>query len=436
MGGLSLPGTTAAAKQARKLLHPLRGELKRLLCDLVRTNTVAIPPHGAETPAQLILRDFLRGKGLRPEVYETEFITHSGHHLLQKNRNYKGRKNLVVRVPGSGRGKSLLLNGHMDTVPPGITPWTASPWSGLSHKGRIYGLGSIDMKGGLVANAGVACALRAAGARMGGDLICESVIDEEWGGGGGTLAARLRGDSADACVVSEGTQLQIFRGTRGGIVVDLIVEAGDPASYFSQGEVLSPAIPLGRLLGWVDSLSQQRKKVRKRGAYASFPDPAPVQVLAIEASGFNPQIPLSVPLAGSLRLYVQFLPHENVNAVIGKIRNSLAAFQKSDVFFRAHPILWKPVLEQPLLGHEISIEHPWTRCMIASSSASMGRTPLITGAPYPCDASIIQHEFGIPTLVFGPCGAGSHNPDEFVEFASVIQAAEVLLTAALEWCAG
>ncbi|MGC2504496.1 MAG: M20/M25/M40 family metallo-hydrolase [Silvibacterium sp.] len=436
MGRSSLSTTTTAAKEARKLLRPLRGELKRLLCDLIRTNTVAIPPNGNETPAQLILRDFLREKGLRPEVYKTDFITRSGSHLLQKNRNYAGRKNLVVRLAGSGRGKSLLLNGHMDTVPPGKTPWAASPWSGSSSKGRIYGLGSIDMKGGLVANAGVACALRAAGARLGGDLICESVIDEEWGGGGGTLAARLRGDSADACVVSEGTHLDIFRGTRGGFVVDLIVEAGDPASYFSQGEVLSPAIPMGRLLGWVDSLSQRRKKVRKFGAYASFPDPAPVQVLAIEANGFDPVIPLSVPLTGAVRLYMQFLPHENVSAVIAEIRNSLTAFQKSDVFFRAHSIRWKPVLEQPLLGHEIPLEHPWTRCMTASASAALGKEPVVTGAPYPCDASLIHREFGIPTLVFGPCGAGSHNPDEYVEFMSVMQTAEVLLTAALEWCVG
>ena len=97
--------------------------------------------------------------------------------------------------------------------------------SGLVRKGRVYGLGSVDMKGGIAANAGVACALRAAGVRLGGDLMCESVIDEEWGGGGGTLAARLRGDTADACVISEGTQLEIFRATRGGLVVHLIVEA-------------------------------------------------------------------------------------------------------------------------------------------------------------------------------------------------------------------
>ena len=53
---------------------------------------------------------------------------------------------------------------------------------------------------------------------------------------------------------------------------------------------------------------------------------------------------------------------------------------------------------------------------------------------HPCDASLLSREFGIPTLVFGPCGAGAHNKDEYVEIKSVLQTTEVLLAAALEWC--
>jgi acetylornithine deacetylase len=436
MSRAPLPTTATAAKRARKSLLPLRGDLRRLLRDLVRTNTVAIPPKGNETPGQLILRDFFRQRGIRAELYDTDFIVNSGSRLLRRGRDYAGRKNLTARLTGSGRGKSLLLNGHMDTVPPGKAHWSASPWSGLSREGRIYGLGSFDMKGGIVAQAGVVCALRAMNARLGGDLIFESVVDEEWGGGGGTLAARLRGDSADACVISEGTQLEIFRASRGGFVVDLIVEAGDATSYFSQGEIVSPAVPLGRLLQWVDALVQRRKKIKKSGAYAAFHDPAPVQVLVIEANRLDPEIPLSVPLTGVVRLYLQFLPHENVDSVIKEIRNSLIAFQKSDTFFRFYPIQWKPLLDHPLLGHEISANHLWARCMIESANTVFGKAPVVTAAPYPCDAYLMHREFGIPTLLFGPCGGGAHNPNEYVGFESVMRTAEVILTAALEWCNG
>ena len=132
---------------------------------------------------------------------------------------------------------------------------------------------------------------------------------------------------------------------------------------------------MGRLLGWVKSLSVQRKNLKKLGAYASFSDPVPVQVLAIEANGFDPMIPLSVPLSGAIRFYVQFLPNEEVGSVIAQIRSSLATFQKSDPFFRSHPIRWDSALEQPLIGHEIPLEHPWTRCMIDSAGASLEKKP-------------------------------------------------------------
>jgi len=426
-------GSASAARLARRLLGPLRQDIIRLIQELVRTDTVAIPPNGNETAGQLVLRDFLKRYAVRAELYETKFVTRSQHPWKHTERNYAGRKNLVAAVVGSGRGKGLLLNGHMDTVPP-KAKWFDSPWSGAIKKGRVYGLGGFDMKGGLAAQAAVVCALKAAGVRLGGDVILESVVDEEWGGGGGTIAARLRGESADACVICEGTQLEIFRATRGGFVVDLIVEAGNPEKYFSKDEVLSPAVPLGRLLGWVDSWTKRRAKQKTHGAYAEFPDPAPVQVLAVEANRFDPDSPLSVPSRAAIRVYFQFLPEENVSAVIRQIKSSLKEFERSDLFFRRHRIQWKPVVTPPLLGHELQAEHPWTQCMINSATACLGKKPVVTAAPYPCDAFLIHREGGIPTLLFGPMGAGAHNPNEYVKIDSVLKTSEVLLTAALEWC--
>ncbi|MFP5229161.1 MAG: M20 family metallopeptidase [Acidobacteriota bacterium] len=418
--------------QAAKLIRPLKGQLRRLLQELVRTRSVAVLAGGNETPAQRVLARFFREQGIRPELYDTAFILKSKFPQVRRQKSYAGRKNLSVRLTGTGRGRSLLLNAHMDTVPAGQGTWTDSPWSGRWAKGRVEGLGSFDMKGGLVANAAVVCALRRAGLRPGGDLLFESVVDEEWGGGGGTIAARLRGDTADACVIPEGTQLEIYRATRGGFVVDLIVEAGDPAAYFSSGEVVSPAIPLGRLLGWVEKLSRKRAKVKAAGAYRGFADPVPVQVLAVEANRCDPEVPLSVPSRGTVRVYMQFLPAEDVDGVIAETKQELEAFCAADSFFRQWPVQWTPLIGGPLYGQEVPADHPWLRCMEQSAAQVLGKT-VTTAAPYPCDAGLIQRDFGIPTLLFGPRGAGAHNPDEYVEFESVLQAAEVLLTAALAW---
>ena len=428
--------THNTARDARKLLRSLHGELKLLLQQLVRTNSVAIPPGGIETPAQRVLQNFFHEHGVRAQLYATEFIERSANPLVRKNRTYRGRKNLSVRLDGTGRGKSLLLNGHMDTVPAGKAQWTRSPWSGLFRGGCVRGLGSFDMKGGLVANAAVICALKKSGIKTGGDVVFESVVDEEWGGGGGTIAARLKEGCADACIISEGTQLDIYRATRGGFVVDLSVDAGDPAAYFSNSEVVSPAVPIGRLLGWIEGWTKKRAKVKKTGAYSSFADPAPVQVLAVQANALDMVVPLSVPSSATVRVYFQFLPEEDVEAVIQDIRDSLRQFEANDAFFRKYSVQWTPLIGAPLLGHELPADHPWTRCMAASATAVLGRKPAVTAAPYPCDAGLMHRDFGIPTLLFGPCGAGAHNPDEYVEFESVLQTAEVLLAATLEWANG
>jgi len=118
---------------------------------------------------------------VRAELYTTEFIEKSVNPLVRKTRTYRGRKNLSARLSATGRGKSLLLNGHMDTVPTGNVPWSRSPWSGAYRDGCIHSLGSFDMKGRVAASAAVICAMKKAGIKTGGDILFESVVDEEWG---------------------------------------------------------------------------------------------------------------------------------------------------------------------------------------------------------------------------------------------------------------
>ena len=168
------------------------------------------------------------------------------------------------------------------------------------------------MKGGLAAQCAVAIALRKAGVRPGGDLLVESVVDEEFAGGGGTLAGRLHGTTADACAIAEPTNEAVLRASRGGHFFDIVCRAGDPSAYFSKDEVVSPAVPMGRLLGWIDAWTARRRQVDRGETYRDFPDPAPVQVLALEANRFDPDIPWSVPLEARVRVYFQFLPHEDV----------------------------------------------------------------------------------------------------------------------------
>lgn len=424
----------SSAQSASTLLAPLETDLIRLLQALVQTDTVAVPPNGEEAAGQRLLQEFLTAHGVASECYATEFVRDSGHPWCRSDRDYSGRPNLLASISGTGRGRSLLFSGHMDTVPVGRGQWSGSPWSGAIRDGRLYGRGSFDMKGGLVAQFAVLCALRKAGILLGGDLFCESVVDEEWGGGGGTLAARLHGPQADACVIAEGTQEEVALATRGGAVIDLTCDAGDATAYFSTEEVVSPAAAIGRLLGWIESWNERRRLIPRGEAYRDFPDPAPVQILAIEANRIDLVNPLAVPLSGAVRFYMQFLPHEDGREVLSLVRQSLDAFCRDDKFFSQHPVQWRPMFDPPLQGHELSPDHEWSRCFTGCASASLGKAVTVSAAPYPCDAFLIHREFGTPSLLFGPRGGGAHNVDEYVEIASVLKTAEVLLSAALEWC--
>ena len=183
---------------------------------------------------------------------------------------------------------------------------------------------------------------------------------------------------------------------------------------------------------WTD----RRASLNTSGAYAGFPDPTPLQILAIESNVLRSDVPLSVPHKAAVRLYFQFLPDEDAQALLRSVRDSLEEFVRSDAFFRTHPVSWTPFYDPPLLGHELAVDHPWIACMARNVTACLGKPAEVTAAPYPCDAFLLQREFGIPTLLFGPNGGGAHNRDEYVELASVMFTAEALLATALEWCQG
>ena len=428
------PQPPAAVRDARRLLRPLRAEILALARTLVQTDSVSIPPDGHETAAQEVLARALRRHRVEVELYDVGFLKRSRHPYVRRDRQYGGRKNLVACVPGTGRGHSLLLSGHIDTVPTRPNPWQMSPWSGAVRGGRLYGRGSWDMKGGLAAQCAVAIALRKAGVRPGGDVLVESVVDEEFAGGGGTLAGRLHGTTADACAIAEPTNEAVLRASRGGHFFDIVCRAGDPSSYFSKDEVVSPAVPMGRLLGWIDAWTATRRQLDRGETYRDFPDPAPVQVLALEANRFDADIPWSVPLEARVRVYFQFLPHEDVATRVAEIEASLRDFAAADPFFRKHPLEVRRLVDPPLEGHELPADHPWTRCLHGAAKGVLGPEVPLTAAEWPCDAFLTQKHFGVPTLVFGPRGAGAHNADEYVETASILRTAEVYLAAALEWC--
>ena len=172
-----------------------------LLGDLVRARASS----GRETAAQEIVAARLREAGCQVEVFDVDAARLS---VLPDwgptGLEYAGRPDVVGIIRGTGGGRSLILNAHVDAVAPGPAElWERDAWSAEIVGDRLYGRGSWDDKAGVATLVWLVEALRDAGTRLAGDLIVESVIEEEISGNG-TLACAERGYRADAAVVIDG----------------------------------------------------------------------------------------------------------------------------------------------------------------------------------------------------------------------------------------
>ncbi len=203
-------------------VEALRDYLIATAQELVRTPSVNHPPTGDEHACQMIVASHLRAAGVTPEVYDLKAVPGlDTHPSYWPGRDYAQRPNVSARRRGAGGGRSLVLSGHIDTVPLGTQPWKHDPFGGQIEDGKLFGLGAYDMKSGVALILGVMRVLTELDLVLKGDLIAETVVDEEFGGVNGTLAGRVRGDNGDAMIITEPSDLAIWNGVRGGRVAHI-----------------------------------------------------------------------------------------------------------------------------------------------------------------------------------------------------------------------
>lgn len=224
--------SSLAERSALDAVDRLGPRATALLQELVRIPSLT----GDEEAVQQVVARVMQEIGLEVDVWEpdaADLAPYSEH--VGEFETLAGRPNVVGKWSGSGGGKSLILNGHIDTVEPGaLDQWVVDPFSAEIRDRRVLGRGSLDMKAGVVANIVAAAALRDVGWQPAGDLIVESVVSEE-DGGAGTLAAILRGYTADACIITEPTACSIVV-AQGGSLVFRIHISGKSAHAAARNE--------------------------------------------------------------------------------------------------------------------------------------------------------------------------------------------------------
>lgn len=403
------------------------GRLVEILSDLVRIPSENKPPAGAERACQEYVAGFLRGLGWDVDVYSPVDVPGiEKHPLYWPGREYAGRCNVTARRAAAGKGRSLLLSGHVDTVPAGSRPWTHPPFAAVREGNRLYGRGSMDMKAGLATSLWLAEALDALKIALAGDLLIESVVDEEFGGVNGTLAARLRGYRADAAVICEPTALRITPAQRGGRLVHLSLSAPGDIFADEQGGVISQ---LRSLLDALPAFAAAREKRAPRHPYYEhLAARAPVSVTCVSSGAWGFDEPITVPLACRVEIFMQAMPGETREEIDAQF---LTWLEQTAAGFPVRPEIAFPIRWLP--ASVLAPDAPLITELAGSAREVLGREPAIQGMEAPCDMYVF-HQMGIPAVLWGARGGNAHAPDEYVELDSALDAARVLGEFVVRWC--
>lgn len=451
MSDMSVTALELAAASRERSVESLRA--------LVRVPSLT----GEEGPAQSHVAELLKELGAETEVLPldvaalferfpsvAQYPTHWQHDLilpyshlptyvalkesgLENVLNYRDRPNVVGTFKGTGGGRSLILNGHIDTVT--IEPtdaWTRNPFSGDIDGGLMYGRGTSDMKGGLMAAIMAMAYLREAGVELKGDVIIQSVVNEEHAGNG-TLDLVRRGCRADGAIVLEPTNNRVAVSHPGGIYWQVTVPGimRSPGARWD-GDRQEGVSAIEKLPRIIDAL------LAVEYAFNSVPNDDPMEAgrapfaltIGKVAGGFY-----ETATAGeaTLRGGGYFSPVVgDVADVMKKFKSAIQDVNDDDDFLREHPA------KLDFLHHDDSTRQSPQIPLAVHAGEVVGRRGGLAEAcagPFACDMRHLVNQAGIPAIIFGPGSiAQAHKPDEHIVIEEYLECIGHLIEFIASWC--
>ena len=325
------------------------------------------------------------------------------------------RSNIIGILRGKGNGKTLLLNGHMDTV--GIAGMEIEALRAEYKRGRVYGRGSADMKAGIAAMISACESIRSAGIQLKGDVLLTLVVDEEFKSIG--TEKLLEFYTADAAIVCEPTDLKIGLAHKGFVwgVVDIF---GKAAHGSRPEEGIDAIMKAGKLLIEIDRIAQNELQGKKHPLLGSP---------SVHASLINGGRELSTyPDYCKIQLERRTIPGEDIHTFKNELQKAINKIHLEDRQFRAKSELF---FHRP--PFEISRNQEIVETLSRSLESVLKRKAEYTGITWWMDSALLA-EAGIPTITFGPTGTGLHGATEYVNFKSVSNTASVLVKTMIDFC--
>ncbi|MCL2684732.1 MAG: ArgE/DapE family deacylase [Synergistaceae bacterium] len=421
-------------KKLKETLREREDEYLSYLSDLVSIDTQDLGhgiDGGREEKGQIYLENLMRSFGgeTRREQLSEDIISIgiAGYGEGNPGHNYTNpdRWNLAAFFEKDATGRSIMFDGHIDTMPPGdLSQWCLDPWKPEIRDGKLYGLGACDMKAGLMASVLAVKLIYDAGLRPPGPVAILSVVDEE-GGGNGSLAAVLSGHRADAAVVCEPSGGKLTTAHMGFVFLSVEVtgHAIHSGSKWNGVNAIEKAILL------IDALNELERTWLMTRKHPLLPPPTlNIGVISGGVAGST------VPDRCEFKLCVHYHPgtmsHESAAS---EVREAILTKAQGDAWLRNHT----PKLEIYQRGgaFEMDTGHPFVAAVSDCMSAVKGKPPELYGSPAGNDARLLRNIGGLPTIVAGPGQMEQcHSIDEYVETSDFMDFIEIYALLILNWC--
>ncbi len=322
------------------------------------------------------------------------------------------RPNVIGVVRGTGGGRSLMLNAHMDTVGLG------GPDGALTARvdgNRLYGRGAWDMKGSLAAIMLVSAEV--AKSPLKGDVIITAVTDEEYASIG--TQAIVREYSADAAIVTEPSDMETCIAHKGFVWAE-IETIGEAA----HGSRLNAGIDaIAKMGGVLVGLTQLDRSLRAGPVHPL------VESASVHASLIEGGIELSTyPDRCLLQIERRTIPGETAAKVEGELQSIIARAGENDPAFRAEVRIG--IVRDPF---EISVDSPIVKTLRGAMNTTIGHDRIFKQTTGWMDSALLSAA-GIPTVVFGPGGDGAHAASEWIDLDQLEQCRQIYLSTAREFC--
>jgi acetylornithine deacetylase len=407
-------------------VNTLRPEIVASLQELVR-----IPSQtGNEGFAQDAVAGLMRAHDLDVDVWEPDVTALEPHaESVTLGDGFAGRPNVVGVCRGEGRGRTLILNGHIDTVEIGDpSAWSYAPLGGDVIDGRLYGRGACDMKGGVVANLFAVHALRLAGLAPAGDVFVESTISEE-DGGAGALAAVLRGYVADGALISEPTNLAVVTAQGGALMFRLQVQ-GLSAHACVRDEGVSAVEKFAYLHQGLLAFEARRNAAITHPQYAGMRIKAPINIGVVRGGSWASSVPESLVAEGRAGL----VPGEDLATFKSELATEIARLGDDDPWLRRHPpqVTW---LDGQFAPAGIPVESPLVKALCHAWEETSSWPARIEAVTYGADMRHILIAGGVPCVMFGAGDVRlAHAPDESIPLNDLFTAITTTALLIADWC--